>query len=291
MPEAVQRTYQLAFAKLEQTGLFQDELAEALVQSWRPSATVNRYGRRWHLARMHGESKGVVVGRIGFVNEANVTTTFFDQNIGDFISEVVPSGVVVPFAVRLNDGVTVYQLRPGLVRENSFTGALEALLNASGREYQWAVHPAGRYATWEQWRSEVERITAFNIRVDRPNPHYDDDFLIEDAVEGLRTKYLKLVAAARDDDGLDAEHDLFQQALDHVTREYGRAAVKGVDTAGQESTWVKVKGALAAVASKVTLKGAGTPEVDDGLLVEVLASAGSLVSSGKPEGESDDEIL
>jgi hypothetical protein len=124
--------------------------------------------------------------------------------------------------------------------------------------------------------------------VDRPNPHYDDDYLIEDAVEGLRAKYLKLVAAARDDEGLDADHDLFQQALDHVIREYGRAAVHGVDVAGHESTWVKVKGALAVVAAKVKLKAAGPPEVDDEQLVDVLASVGALVPTGQLDDDSGD---
>jgi hypothetical protein len=156
MPESAQRTYHVAFAMLEQAGLFREELGTALRESWRPGATVNRYGRRWHLARMHADSEQVVVGRIGFVNDANVTTTIFDRHAGDFVSEFVPSGVVVPFAIRLTDAVIAYQLRPGLVRENSFTGALEALLNASGREYLWAVHPAGRQVDWEQWRSEID---------------------------------------------------------------------------------------------------------------------------------------
>ena len=277
MPEGAQRTYHIGFAIVQLSGLFTDELGSALHASWRPGATVNRYRRQWHLARIQGETPNVMMGRIGFVSENNVTTVSFDERQGDFVSDAVPSGVLVPFAIRLSDGVIAYQLRPGLVRENSFTGALEALLNSSGREYVWSVEPAGQTMTWEQWRVGIDRITAFNIRVDRPNPHYDDDYLIEDAVENIRVKYLSLAGVARDEDaqGIDPDADLFQQALDHVLRDYGRAAVQGENADG-ESTWTKLRGAFSSVVARKRVKLVGPPEVPDHELVSVLQDTGAL---------------
>lgn len=274
MAEVSERTYQIGFAVADlETGLFQPPLGDALRESWQIGATINRYGRRWHLARMHRETPDLVVSRIGFVSESTLTSLFFDTDTGDFVTAAVPSGVLVPFAIRLSDGVIAYQLRPGLVREASFTQALEGLLNATRREYVWNVRPAVRSSTWEEWRESVATISGFNIRVERPNPHYGDDHLIEDAVESIRLEYLRLTGSAIDDEGIDPDAELFRQAVNHVLREYGRAAVQGQDSDGTESTWVKVKGVAASVTARVRLKALGEPEISEDDLVSVLTAA------------------
>ena len=184
-----------------------------------------------------------MTGRIGFLTDASLQSLFFDRVTGEFVADAVTSGVVVPFAIRLSDGVITYQLRPGLVRENSFTGALEGLLNAPGSEYAWEVRAAVEERSWEAWKDSAARINSFAIKVERPNPHYGDDRLIEEAVEGVNLEYLRLAGKAEDvGSGVDPNADLFRQAVNHVLRGYGRATVQGVDGQGEESTWVKVKG-------------------------------------------------
>ena len=287
MPEDVERTYQVGLAIVALDGLFQDPLDAALRSSWRAGTSVTRYGRTWHLARMHADSPTVVTGEIGFVSENTVQTMFFDYATGEFVSGEVPGGVRVPFAIRVEDGVTAYQLRPGLVREATFTGALEALLNAPATEYVWSVRQRVEARSWEQWRAEVDKITAFSIRLDRPNPHYGDDDLIEDAVESIRLEYLRLSGVALDE-GVDADADLFRQAVDHVLREYGRAAIHGLDGQGEESTWVKVKGMVASVTARQRRRVVGPPEVPEPVLLEVLSSTLSVGDSADLQGLSDE---
>lgn len=270
-----ERTYRVGLAVMTLTGLFTAPLGQALRESWTPGATASRYRRTWTLAKMQSDTGRVITGRIGFVTEAGVQTMFFDKDTGDFVTRDAPSGTVVPFAVRLSDGVIAYQLRPGLVRENSFTGALEAVLNAGPTLYQWSIEQAVEERTWEAWRSEVGRIDRFNIRVDRPNPHYEDDYLIEQAVEDTKLELLRLQGRAQSD-GLDPDADLFAQALHHVMRGYGAASVSGVvDQSGAESVWVKLKGMASRVATQFKITGVGDPEIPEEELVQVLSNAPS----------------
>lgn len=272
MAEA-ERTYHVGLAILSMEGLLQEPLRDALRQSWKPGTSITRYNRRWTLTNMHTNTPALVTGEIGFLSESTVQSLFFDHSAGEFVTESVPGGVRVPFAIRVADGMVAYQLRPGLVREASFTGALEALLNATPTAFFWEVRQAIDARTWEEWRSQVHTITSFNIRVDRPNPDYRDNQRVEEVVEGIRLEYLRLSGSALDDNGVDADSDLFKQAVDHVLRDYGRAAIHGVDNTGEESTWVKLKGMVASVTARRRVSSVGEAEIPEEALVGVLSSS------------------
>jgi hypothetical protein len=276
VPESNDRTYHIGFATIQSEGLFEDESLEEMIrESWVPGATITRYGRTWHLTQMHSASRGLLSGEIGFVSGAQVSSVFFDQKTQEFVSNDVSTGTRVPFVIETNSGAVAYQLYPGLVRENSFTGALEELFNTRSI-YALTVRSSTEVMTWSEWKRRVEKITAFEIRLDRPNPHYDDDQLIEDAIEGIRLEYLRLSGKALDE-GVDPEADLFQQSMDHVLREYGRAAIHGVTTEGETSTWVKVKHYAGSILAQMTIKAQGNPAIDEQELVAALNNRGDLV--------------
>jgi hypothetical protein len=284
MANEAERSYHigLAVASIEED-LLQVPLVEALQTSWIPGTTVTRYRRTWYLARPHSVSPFAMSGQIGFVSEASVETVFFDHDSGDFVREAGPGGTLVPFAIRLQDGVIAYQLRPGLVREASFTGALQGLLNAPQHPFVWTVRQAVEATDWEEWSSDVVSVTDFNIRVDRPNPDYGHEHLIEDAVEDTNLEYLRLSGTAHDG-GVNVRANLFDQAMRHVLREYGRAAVRGIDSQGEETTWVKVKGMLGSVTSRRKIRQVGEPEVPESLLLSMLEDT---TDSGAVEATAD----
>lgn len=287
MTEPSDRIYHIGLAVASLEGLFQPPLEEALRRSWVAGTTVTRYRRTWHLSRIHGESPYALSGQTGFVSETAVQTMFFDYTTGDFVKGAAPSGTIVPFAIRLEDGLVAYQLRPGLVRESSFTGALQALLNTPALEFVWIVRQAVEKRTWDQWRSDMETVSGFTIRVDRPNPYYGHDHLIENAVEGIRLEYLRLSGAGTEE-GIDTEADLFRQAVNHVLRDYGRAAVHGVDREGEESTWVKIKGMAGSVTSRLRLRRVGEPEVAETELVNVLQRTSTVEATADLQGLGDE---
>jgi hypothetical protein len=265
-----ERNYRVGLGVVTLEGLFQDSMREALTASWTTGATVTRYRRKWTLSKIHRLTEDSIVGQIGFVGENEVTTLFFDYDTGDFVRGGAPSGVLVPFAIRLSDGLVAYQLRPGMVREESFSGALAALLNTTANEYVWSVEAAVEFRSWEEWRREVESVTSFAFRLDKPNPHYDDDWRVENLIEDLQLEYARLGGKALDARGVNTDDDFFRQALDHVLRNYGRAAVDGQTAEGRESTWVKVKGMAASVMARLTMSAVGAEEIPEEELVSVL---------------------
>lgn len=270
MEGAEERTYRVGLGIVALEGLFQSDLGTALNASWTTGATVTRYRRKWTLSRIHEQTPDTITGQIGFVSENEVTTLFFDHEKGDFVRSGAPTGVLVPFAIRLSDGLVAYQLRPGVVREESFTGALAELLNSTSNEYQWSVETATETLTWDEWQGTVDRVTAFAFRLEKPNPHYEDDWRVEDIIEDLRLEYARLTGKALDDQGVDTESDLFQQALDHVLRNYGRASIEGMTAEGREGIWIKIKNMAASVITRLTVRARGEDEIPQEELVTVL---------------------
>ena len=198
MPELDDRTYHIGFATIQSEGLFEGEsLATMVRESWAPGATITRYGRTWHLTQMHTPSPGLGQERSGSFLAPRCRQSLRPEDARVRYNDV-STGTRVPFVVDVETGALAYQLYPGLVRENSFTGALEGLLNTQSI-YFLTVVSSTEIMAWSEWRERSHNMTAFEIRLDRPNPHYDDDQLIEDAIEGIRLEYLRLSGKALDE--------------------------------------------------------------------------------------------
>lgn len=233
--ETKTRIYQVSLAGIEVRGVF-DLTHEVLDESWLSGATARRYGREWRLSRPDHEN-GQWIGRIGFVKPGEVTTLEWDDEAEDFIEGDASGGVVVPFVIDVSEQVVAYQLRGNLVRPNTFTGALEALLNQNPT-YVWSVYPLVVPRSFESWKSEIDRVTAFRFKLIPPNPNWIGRELVQGIVEGLETQLLTLSGRGQD---IDTGSDLFRQALDHVLQEFGQATVQGRDKLGFDSTWRTVK--------------------------------------------------
>lgn len=235
------RTYQVALASIEIDGLFAVD-AETLGTSWVPGTTHTRYSREWRLSRPEQEEEGARwFGRIGFVKPGELTTLAWDADQMDFVEGVAPGGVVVPFVVDLDSAVIAYQLRAGLVRGQTFTGALESLLNVEGT-HKWRVSPLVFRRSYEAWKDSVERVTSFSFRLELPNPDWVDRPLVEDIVGELDTEWTRLSGVATEGGSIDTNADLFRQALDHtLNRGYGHARLEGRDAQGNPSEWRAVK--------------------------------------------------
>ncbi len=274
MPELVERTYHLAYAVARVEGLFApDDLGQALHESWKPGRTVKRYGRRWRLTRVLDESDEHIFGQIGFVDDEDANTLIFDDERQEFVRREASRGVVVPFAVDKRGGLIAHQLWPGVVRGTTFTGALGALLNSDDLLYDWRVQSVVEQREFSDWLKETAAVTRFRFTLERPNPHYFGNKRIEDAIESIEAQVVSLAAAAREGGSIDTKADLFRQALDHVTHEYGRGVVEGRDRDGSSTTWIKVRGAVASVLSKVRRRAVGPEEVSEAILVDVLKDA------------------
>ncbi len=278
----IERTYTLGYALASLDGLFQyGGIEQALSESWLPRATYSRYGRKWYLSRMLEREGDIQHGRIGFVRRGLIPTVDFDDEEADFVKGVATSGTVVPFAISLTSGKISYQLRSGIVTEGTFIGALSGLLNLNSRGYLWNIRPLVEDYEYRSWISRVDRVTEFNFKLERPNPHYHDDEIAERIIEEFRLQYAVLTGVAREGEGIDTDSTVFQQALDHVLRGYGTASLAALDPGGGESRWVRTKGLVGAVLSRMRIKATGGDEAPTHVLTQALdrSPAGALTAS------------
>ncbi|WP_278314340.1 hypothetical protein [Lolliginicoccus levis] len=258
---AKQALYILGFARVSFEGLEAPlTVSDAVKQSWQPGRQLEIYKRRWTLSRILEDDGEGWYGKIGFVNSNEVDTLFFDTETKNFVRGQAPSGVVVPFYLNRN-GLITYQLISSLVREQTFIRAFSELMSSDAtRLYRWKLDPYVQDIEYEDWRKSTTRVTRFDFRLERPNPSYHDDQIVETLIEGLNVEYIRLTGSESADDGVSTTSDPFEQAMDHVLRGYGKATLTGIDEEGNESIWTKAKRAASRIPARVKSYGQGGQE-------------------------------
>jgi len=100
---------------------------DALLKALVPGTAYPRYGRMWRLARYQREGD-YVLGRIGFTRTTGVTEHWNDE-LEDFEVVAQTEGATAPYVIDVHRLQMAFQLRPGIIRPRTFTGAMQALLN------------------------------------------------------------------------------------------------------------------------------------------------------------------
>jgi hypothetical protein len=285
-----ERTYTIGFALASLEGLSADTpIQQALRESWMPGATIVRYGRRWYLTRLLESVDDLRYGRIGFVRKGVVPTVFFDASAADFVRGGAPSGTIVPFVISASTGTIAYQIRPDTVPERTFIGALRALLNLNEHLYSWSIQPLVEDSEYDTWIAGVSQVTEFHFKLERANPHYSDDELVERIIEEFRLKYAVLTGVAVEGEGVDTESPAFRQALDHVLRGYGTASLIALDRQGGESLWVRTRGLIGAVTSRRRIRSVGDEEAPVSALREAMEQTPAGALAADLSDDDDDE--
>lgn len=273
----------IAIAQVSFAGLFEPgSVRAAVAASWTPGLTKVLYRREWILTKILEETELGYFGRIGFVREGEVNTLKYDEEKNDFVEGQAPAGVTVPFFLS-HEGKISFQLISNVVSERTFVRAFQELMNSSNAHFDWIVTPLAYESEYKIWSETVERVVKFDFTLDRPNPHYGDDHLIEMLVEETQAEHLRFAGTAAADGSIDTNSEPFQQALDHVIRNYGRATVTGVDNNNEETIWTKSKGFASKTLAKFRTRGPG-PQATREELVFALSN----LSTGSTPVDIDD---
>ena len=230
------RAGRVAFARIEALTLHAvaDPL-EAIAGALVPGTTIDRHNRVWHMGQVRSEGNSLV-GRIGF-ETANLTE-LWDEEAKDFREDTLPAGTTSPFAIDPSAMRVAFQLRSGLIRVKSFTGALQGLMNAASPDDRWRVHQELEEVPFEAWAKTVERIVSLHIRIERPNPHYGDRKRVKELVEGANARMAELAWRADPEalDGLDVNDPFIREAIAH-SEHYGAYSATG-ERQGEATRWV-----------------------------------------------------
>ncbi|MDP8931871.1 MAG: hypothetical protein M3O70_25695 [Actinomycetota bacterium] len=282
------RIYTVAYASIHLAGLMDasDEIfVLALEESWIPGAEATRYGRTWRISAPHEAGDNRRGGRIGFFKPGELQTLDWDEEAQDFRRGVATSGVIVPFVIDIRARRVAFQLESGQVRPNSFTGALQDVLNEHTDTYEWAVTPLVHRMPYEDWvREIVDVVTEFTFRLERPNPHYGDRAHIREMIEDLR---LYVATVKGQGANIDTDDDLFQEYMDHVRHNYGSAKLKGRERSGQVSEWMSAQGGSVPAQSRVESE--AEDEVPEEELVRALDTLGVATEADEDERLDEEE--
>jgi hypothetical protein len=215
----------VAFAVVAAEGLHYGP--QALAASIVAGTSITRYRRLWRMARPTRAGQ-VIRGRIGFEREGG-TAELWDDQAQDFFATRLPEGTTSPFALDLDMHVVAFQLRPGVIRRRTFTGAFEALLNRASTSTRWRVTDLVRHVSWSQWVEDVDRIVELKIRVERPNPRWGGRRRLQRLVEDSGSEVISLAARAPldSDAGLNVRQGLLAEAIEHADENYGQRTAIG----------------------------------------------------------------
>ena len=212
--------------------------SEELDRSLRHGTRVERYQRTWIMGRSgtaEGTFGSIVFGQLGFERD-DEPVDLWDSEAHDFRTQRRRHGRVSPFALHLPSGIVAFQLRANVIRPQSFTGALQLLLNEASPMLRWRVHHVTREIPWPRWTAQVERVNTLSIELVRPNPRYRSKD-VRRLVEGTNSALTRLVLNAKDrPEGIDINDSLVLEAIDHAN-DYGEFWAKGTTPDGAESTW------------------------------------------------------
>jgi hypothetical protein len=228
------RTGRVAFAVIEALTLFGDPAFQrALEEALVPGARIERHNRTWLMGRVRWEGASLV-GRIGF--QTSSVAEVWDEDIRDFREDMLLAGTTSPFAIDPGRRRVAFQLRPGAIRVRSFTGALQALMNAASPVNRWRVAQEVEEVPFEDWAEQVDRVIRLRVRLRRPNPHYGDRERVRGLVEGANARMAQIVWAADAEalDGIDVNDAFVREAIQHA-QTYGSYAAaaerRGIPTA------------------------------------------------------------
>lgn len=240
-----ERQARIGFALITPRGF--DFGAEVLLDSLTPGTQVTRYRRVWRLARI-SQQGGFVRSRIGFEREG-ATAELWDERAQDFYPAKLLEGATSPFVASLQTGVVAFQIRPGVIRRQTFAGALQALLNESSESVEWRVEDLVREIDWDTWLTQVDRVVEVRVTVERPNPTWGKRRQLRRLVEDTGSRIVTLAAQAdpASATGLDVEKDLLGEAIEHVQAGYGRRSAVGEITDGQTRRRVEWREAVRGV--------------------------------------------
>ena len=191
-----------------------------------PGTTITRYNRTWHLGQSarSDTSPNVILGRMGFESSDQLNTVWDDQR-KDFVVSHPRIGQTSQFAIDSVSLHIAFQLRGQIIRPWTFTTNFIALLREASN-YGWTIRLEGvQQPPWDDWKAEQLRITALDVRMDYPNPRFNDERIDRLFTE---TKAAAVELALKNPEGIDIDsYDFIAHAIEHAAN-YGTYKATGV---------------------------------------------------------------
>lgn len=212
-----------------QTELFEPvTFAEMLTHVLDPHREINKYARRWRMARPQTTGR-FIHGKLGFVSSSEVDTLVFDERELDFVTEPIPkdAGQVALFSVSLDSQVLAFEAVPGHITRGTFVGRFTDFIEAAGAPLELnAITAEGRF---ERWRATVDRVLVLDVSVTRPNPDVTEATVrTSNRLKDLQASLIKEHVESDLPDGINTNARELSDAIEHTSAGYGRTRARAV---------------------------------------------------------------
>lgn len=211
----------LGFCQVSSVGPLKDPTG-VFLGSVTTGTHVEHYRRTWTMGptAIVGSS---LLGTIGVQSATGGHADLWDDDAQDFVGHDLPEGVKTPWVADLRSLRVAFQLKPRIDKRQGFAGALRKLLNESAGADLWDVEPEMDPTPWEEWIARVDRITRLTVRLDRPNPQYEDREEAEELIEESHAEKVRIAFEAREGESLDPDGpELLKEGIEHADAGYGR---------------------------------------------------------------------
>jgi hypothetical protein len=207
-------------------GQFDDDVQKAI----QPDDTITRYNRTWRFSRPQ-RLDGFLVGKLGFVREAEAMHTYYDEQRKDFVQVATAEQRVQysHWALQLEEQLLVFLKRAGDIDVQSFVGAFRALLDRHPDQaltVEFIVEPA----TFFEWAKTVQRVVRFHATVRPPNPHWTDRTdRIRELIERTNADQVTLDATTAHEktNGLHVDGTILEDIVEYQSEGYSAVRAEG----------------------------------------------------------------
>lgn len=194
-----------------------------------PGSRVERYGREWRMGAiaLSGDAETYYEGRIGF-QRVTGRTELFDEHRKEFTQAAIIQGASSAFSLDVRSLIVAFQLRPGVIKRSSFTGAFQGLLTEGSQLDGWEVRPLVEEETLEGFQARVEAITELRVRIKEPNPDWSGRDRLRRISVDANAEVTDIVWHSSDEEGVDTAAEVVREAIDHAYhRGYGHLLAHG----------------------------------------------------------------
>ena len=212
---------------LERPMLFDRSFRDFMFQGLDPKRRVTRYHREWRVSAPQ-EVEGYIFGKLGFLHPTVEARTVYDERTHDFVPREQRGEDVSfsHFVISLEDNLLAFELKPPQIRNHSFIGALQDFLREGHVPYE--TSPVPEPESFDDWVASVDRVTELTVTGVVPNPRTNRPRNLVDRLEAMRASRVTIKVLSSEDEGLNLDEQLLQQALGHVTSGYGSEKAKAM---------------------------------------------------------------
>ena len=193
-----------------------------------PEDQVDLRGRRWRFSQPQ-RMGGYLLGKLGYVRQAELMQTYYDEDARDFIEAPAPASQVQysRWALDLESQMLVFERKPRVLETQAFVAAFRALLSLHP-DRNLTVELVAEPSSFYEWQGSVDRIVHFRAVLRPPNPHWSGRTdQLKEIVDKPNASEVTLDLKSASEDGLRVQGTVLDEVVQFQGEGYASVRAEG----------------------------------------------------------------